>query len=99
MFGRAAGLEKKGVPQFPILPYSHFRGIAVSSIAGWRIQVSPQYAYSDLSASFFVNVEISDEAAAVALVRNRPDAVAGERIYAVRPLTADDFVPSGVSGL
>jgi len=71
----------------------------MSSVAGWRIQVSPQYLYSDISASFFLNVDINDEAAAVAFVRNRPDAVLGERIYAVRPLSAAELAVPVVSGM
>lgn len=71
----------------------------MSSIAGWRIQITPQYAYADLSASMFMNVEIADEAGAVDFVRNRTDAVAGERIYAVRPLTAGELGRSTVTGL
>lgn len=71
----------------------------MNSIVGWRIQVSPQYAFSDLSSSFFLNVDIADEAEAVAFVRNRPDAKHGERIYAVRPLKAAEASLPIVSGL
>jgi hypothetical protein len=68
-------------------------------VAGWRIQITPQYAYSDLSASIFMNVEIPDETQAVAFVRSRVDAVPGERIYAVRPLTNDELRKPAASGL
>ncbi|MGE3230371.1 MAG: hypothetical protein AB7J30_13140 [Hyphomicrobium sp.] len=71
----------------------------MTSIAGWRIQITPQYAFSDLSASMFMNVEIADEAGAVAFARNRTDAVPGERIYAVRPLAAEELGRSTVTGL
>lgn len=71
----------------------------MKTIAGWRIQVTPQYAYSDLTASIFMNVEIADEARAVAFARNRPEAVPGERVYVVRPLTAEDLRKPTVSGL
>jgi hypothetical protein len=57
----------------------------MSCVVGWRIQITPQYSYSDLSNSIFLNVEIPDEALAVSFVRSRADAVPGERIYAVRP--------------
>ncbi len=69
------------------------------SIAGWRIQVTPQYAYSDLTASIFMNVEIADEARAVAFVRNRTEAVAGERVYAVRPLSTEELCKPAATGL
>lgn len=71
----------------------------MTTIAGWRIQITPQYAYSDLSASAFMNVEIADEAGAIAFVRNRSDCVPGERIYAVRPLSADEVSKPAVTGL
>lgn len=71
----------------------------MKTIAGWRIQVTPQYAFSDLTSSIFMNVEIADEARAVAFARNRPEAIPGERIYAVRPLTPEDLRKPTVSGL
>jgi len=71
----------------------------MSTTIGWRIQVSPQYAYSDLSSSFFLNVEIPDEAAAIAFVRERSGAVPGERVYAVRPLAAAEVARPLVTGL
>ncbi|MCC7252101.1 hypothetical protein [Hyphomicrobium sp.] len=71
----------------------------MKTVAGWRIQVTPQYCYDDLRASVFMNVEIPDEARAIAFVRNRPQAVPGERIYAVRPLTADELRKPAVTGL
>lgn len=71
----------------------------MKSVAGWRIQITPQYAYSDLSSSVFLNVEIPDEAHAIAFVRHRADAVPGERIYAVRPLTGEELQRPAASGL
>lgn len=60
------------------------------AIAGWRIQVRPQFCDSDLTTSVFINVRIADREAAIAAVRNREGAEHGERVYAVRPLTADE---------
>lgn len=71
----------------------------MKTVAGWRIQVTPQYAYADLTASIFMDVEIADEARAISFVRNRPQAVPGERIYAVRPLIADELRKPAVTGL
>jgi hypothetical protein len=71
----------------------------MKSIAGWRVQVTPQYAYSDLSASIFMNVEIPDESRAIAFARNRPEAVPGERVYAVRPLTVEELRKPAATGL
>ena len=71
----------------------------MKTIAGWRIQVTPQYAFSDLTSSIFMNVDIADEARAVAFARNRPEAVPGERVYAVRPLSAEELRKPAVSGL
>lgn len=71
----------------------------MKTIAGWRIQVTPQYAYSDLTASIFMNIEIADESRAIAFVRNRPEAASGERVYAVRPLTAEELRKPAVTGL
>jgi hypothetical protein len=71
----------------------------MKTVAGWRIQVTPQYSYSDLTSSIFMNVEIADEARAIAFARNRPEAVTGERVYAVRPLTVEELRTPTVSGL
>jgi hypothetical protein len=71
----------------------------MNRIAGWRIQVAPQYDFGDLASCLFMNVEIADEARAISFVRNRPEAVPGERVYAVRPLTAEEFRKPAVTGL
>jgi hypothetical protein len=71
----------------------------MKTIAGWRIQVTPQYAYSDLAASMFLNVEMPDETHAIAFVRNRPEAVPGERVYAVRPLSVEELRTPIATGL
>lgn len=62
----------------------------MSAISGWRIQVRPQFCDSDLTTSLFIDVRIADREAAIAAVRNRPDAEDAERIYAVRPLASDE---------
>jgi hypothetical protein len=62
----------------------------MSAIAGWRIQVRPQYCEPDLTNSIFINVRIADREAAIAAVRSRSEAEPGERIYAVRPLASDE---------
>jgi hypothetical protein len=62
----------------------------MSAIAGWRIQVRPQYCEPDLTASEFINVRIADRDDAIAAVRNREDADPGEQVYAVRPLALDE---------
>jgi hypothetical protein len=71
----------------------------MKKIAGWRIQVAPQYDFADLASCIFMDVEIADEARAVSFVRNRPEAVPGERIYAVRPLSVEDLRKPAVTGL
>ena len=63
----------------------------MTSIAGWRIQVRPQFCDSDITTSVFINVRIADREAALAAARNRDDAVMGEKIFAVRPLAADEI--------
>lgn len=63
----------------------------MKDIAGWRIQVSPQYCYDSLKAFQFFNVPIGDDVTAIAFVRNRPEASPGERVYAVRPLTIEEL--------
>ena len=62
----------------------------MSAIAGWRIQVRPQFCDSDLTTSVFINVPIADRKAAIATVREREGAEPGEKIYAVRPLRLDE---------
>jgi hypothetical protein len=62
----------------------------MSAIAGWRIQVRPQFCEHDLNLSVFINVGIADREAAVAAVRNREDAEPGEQVYAVRPLPREE---------
>lgn len=62
----------------------------MSAIAGWRIQVRPQFCETDLNSSIFVNVGIADREAAIAAVRVREDAEPGEHVYAVRPLLRDE---------
>lgn len=71
----------------------------MNRIAGWRIQVAPQYDFADLASCIFMDVEIADEARAISFVRNRPEAVPGERIYAVRPLSHEDLRKPAVTGL
>jgi hypothetical protein len=71
----------------------------MKTVAGWRIQVAPQYDFAELASCIFMDVEIADEARAIAFVRNRPEAVPGERIYAVRPLTVDELRKPAVTGL
>ncbi|HEX2840867.1 hypothetical protein [Hyphomicrobium sp.] len=70
----------------------------MSSIAGWRIQVRPQYCDSDLTSSEFFNIRIAHREAAIASVRNRRDASPGERIYTVRPLRHEEFTKPAASG-
>ncbi len=60
----------------------------MTAIAGWRIQVRPQFCETDLNSSIFVSVGIADREAAVEAVRNRDDAEPGEHVFAVRPLSA-----------
>lgn len=67
----------------------------MSAIAGWRIQVRPQFCDSDLTTSVFINVPIADRKAAIATVREREGAEPGEKIYAVRPLRLDEVGESG----
>ncbi|WP_072391240.1 hypothetical protein [Hyphomicrobium sp. CS1GBMeth3] len=71
----------------------------MSKVAGWRIQIMPQYAEHDLTASVFMNVELPDLARAMAFVRRRAGSVPGERIYPVRPLSIDEFRRPSSSGL
>lgn len=71
----------------------------MSTVAGWRIQIMPQYAEHDLSDWIFMNVELPDVAHAIAYARNRPGSVAGERVYAVRPLRLDELRTPRSSGL
>jgi len=67
----------------------------MSAIAGWRIQVRPQFCDSDLTTSVFINVPIADRAAAIAAVRGREEAEPGEKIYAVRPLEPEEVGETG----
>lgn len=62
----------------------------MSAIAGWRIQIRPQYCEHDLNASTFMSVGIADREAAIAAVREREDAEPGEIVFAVRPLQQDE---------
>ncbi|MBL8844518.1 MAG: hypothetical protein JNN24_01990 [Hyphomicrobium zavarzinii] len=68
------------------------------NIAGWRIQVSPQYCYDSLTPLQFFDVPVSDDSAAIAVIRNRPEASPGERVYAVRPLTPDELASRAGQG-
>jgi hypothetical protein len=63
----------------------------MTAIAGWRIQVRPQFCDSDITTSVFMNVRIADREAAIAAVRFRDAAEMGEKIFAVRPLRADEL--------
>lgn len=71
----------------------------MSKVAGWRIQIIPQYAEHDLTASVFMNVELPDLARAISFVRNRAGSAGGERIYPVRPLTVEELSRPQSSGL
>ncbi|WP_334146319.1 hypothetical protein [Hyphomicrobium sp.] len=71
----------------------------MNTIAGWRLQIMPQYAEHDLTASSFMNVEIPHMARAMSFARNRAGAVPGERIYAVRPLTVEELRQPSATGL
>jgi hypothetical protein len=62
----------------------------MSAIAGWRIQVRPQFSEHDLTSSEFINVRIADREEAIAAIRNREDADPGEQVYAVRPLGLEE---------
>lgn len=71
----------------------------MKTVAGWRIQVTPQCTYAVLSTFIFMDVEIADEASAIAFARNRPDATPGERVYSVRSLSAEELHRPAVTGL
>jgi hypothetical protein len=62
----------------------------MTTIAGWRIQVRPQFCDSDITTSVFINVRIADREAAIAAVRHREDAEMGEKIFALRPLSHEE---------
>lgn len=64
---------------------------------GWRIQVSPHHEHPESSRTYFLNVEIPDEAAAIDFVRARGDIKPSDRVYAVRPLNADEVQFPAVS--